>query len=103
MNKSGYKIDEVYWACFDYRTLAASILRKAYEGGMRYFDTARAYSDSEEKLGEAFGNGKVDRRKIVIATKTASKTPEGFWKDLDTSLDKLKTDKLRSLYYEMSL
>ena len=30
---------------------AVSILRRAYEGGMRYFDTARAYSDSEEKLG----------------------------------------------------
>ena len=28
---------------------AVRILRKAYEGGMRFFDTARAYSDSEEK------------------------------------------------------
>ena len=33
---------------------AAAILRHAYDGGMRFFDTARAYSDSEEKLGEAF-------------------------------------------------
>ena len=33
---------------------AAAILRRAYDGGMRFFDTARAYSDSEEKLGEAF-------------------------------------------------
>jgi len=33
---------------------AVQILRKAYEGGMRWFDTARAYSDSEEKLGLAF-------------------------------------------------
>lgn len=71
---------------------AVTILRKAYEGGMRYFDTARAYSDSEEKLGEAFGNGKIDREKIVIATKTASKTPEDFWKDLETSLNTLKTE-----------
>ena len=30
-----------------------TIIRKAYDGGMRFFDTARAYSDSEEKLGEA--------------------------------------------------
>ena len=29
---------------------AIRILRKAYDGGMRFFDTARAYSDSEEKL-----------------------------------------------------
>ena len=40
---------------------AVRILRKAYEGGIRFFDTARAYSDSEEKLGEAFGNGYIDR------------------------------------------
>ena len=33
---------------------AVKILRKAYDGGMRFFDTARAYSDSEEKMGEAF-------------------------------------------------
>lgn len=71
---------------------AAKILRKAYDGGMRFFDTARAYSDSEIKLGEAFGDGKVKRSQIVIATKTAAKTPEDFWKDLNTSLNNLKTD-----------
>ena len=67
------------------------ILRKAYEGGITYFDTARAYSDSEEKLGEAFGNNGI-REKIFIATKTAAKTPDAFWKDLETSLKNLKTD-----------
>ena len=29
---------------------AVGILRNAYKGGMRFFDTARAYSDSEIKL-----------------------------------------------------
>ena len=71
---------------------AVDILRKAYSGGMRFFDTARAYSDSEEKLGEAFGNGYIKRDEIIIATKTPARTPEDFWKDLDTSLNKLKTD-----------
>ena len=32
---------------------AAVLLKKAYDGGIRYFDTARAYSDSEEKIGYA--------------------------------------------------
>ncbi|MBE6121712.1 MAG: aldo/keto reductase [Erysipelotrichaceae bacterium] len=68
---------------------AVHILRKAYEGGMRYFDTARAYSDSEEKLGNAFAGM---RDKVFIATKTHAKTPEGFRKDLETSLAKLRTD-----------
>ena len=68
---------------------AAKILRRAYEGGMVYFDTARAYSDSEEKMGYAFQGM---RDKIYIATKTMAKTPEQFWEDLDTSLRLLKTD-----------
>ncbi len=68
---------------------AAALLRRAYEGGMTYFDTARAYSDSEEKIGAALSDV---RDRIVIATKTAASTPEGFWKDLETSLRTLRTD-----------
>ena len=68
---------------------AVKILRKAYEGGMTYFDTARYYSDSEHKLGLAFSD---IRDKIFIATKTGAVTAEGFWKDLETSLKELKTD-----------
>lgn len=68
---------------------AVTILRKAYEGGMCFFDTARAYTDSEAKLGKAF-EGMRDR--IVIATKTTAHTPEEFWKQLNTSLELLKTD-----------
>ena len=71
---------------------AVRILRKAYDGGMTFFDTARAYSDSEEKLGAAFSP--EIRRNIFIASKTAAKTPEGFWKDLETTLHNLKTDYL---------
>ena len=68
---------------------AVSLVRQAYEGGMRYFDTARAYSDSEEKLGDAF---KGIRDKVFIATKTMARTPEEFWEQLDTSLHNLQTD-----------
>lgn len=71
---------------------AVKILRKAYDGGMRFFDTARAYTDSEVKVGAAFGDGYVKRDEIIIATKTAAKTPEEFWQHLETSLNNLKTD-----------
>ncbi len=71
---------------------AVDLLRNAYQGGMRFFDTARAYSDSEEKIGAAFGNGWLDRSDVILTTKTAAKTPEQFWKDLETSLQNLKTD-----------
>ena len=69
--------------------LAVRLLRRAYEGGMVYFDTARAYSNSEERVGKAFAGM---REKVVIATKTLARTPEGFWADLETSLRMLQTD-----------
>lgn len=68
---------------------AVTLVRKAYQGGMRFFDTARAYSDSEEKLGEAL---KGIREQVVVATKTTARDTEGFWKDLHTSLELLQTD-----------
>ncbi|MBP3333250.1 MAG: aldo/keto reductase [Clostridia bacterium] len=67
---------------------ACRILRKAYDGGINYFDTARVYTDSEEKLGKALADV---RENIIISTKTMSVTVEGFWKDLNTSLSLLKT------------
>ena len=74
---------------------ATTILRKAYDQGIRFFDSARWYSDSEEKLGNALSDVRKD---IYIATKTGSTTVEGFWKDLETSLNNLKTDYI-DLYY----
>ena len=81
---------------------AVHILRRAYEGGMRYFDTARAYSNSEEKLGLAFGEGYVPRESFFIATKTTSTSPEGFRKDLETSLAMLKTDYVDVYQFHMA-
>lgn len=71
--------------------MAKHLLLKAYDGGMRFFDTARAYSNSEEKMGQAFEGM---RDKIYIASKTTATTVEGFWKDLETTLTNLKTDYL---------
>ena len=68
---------------------AVYLLQKAYNAGMTYFDTARDYSDSEEKMGIAF-EGIRDR--IFIATKTHETTPDGIKKDIEISLSKLKTD-----------
>lgn len=70
---------------------AVRLLRRAYDGGMTFFDTARAYSDSEIKVGKAFEGM---RDKVFIASKTMAKTPEKFWEDLDTTLTNLRTDYL---------
>lgn len=68
---------------------AIKILRRAYEGGMTFFDTARLYSDSEEKIGLALSDV---RDKIHIATKTQAKTPDDVKAEIETSLKNLRTD-----------
>ena len=68
---------------------AGRILRRAYEGGFRFFDTARAYTDSEEKIGLALSDVRKD---LFIATKTMAKNTEEMKEQLETSLRNLKTD-----------
>ena len=68
---------------------AGLLLQKAYEHGINFFDTARFYTDSEEKIGEALSGV---RDKIIIATKTGATDAAGFWKDLEISLNNMKTD-----------
>ena len=68
---------------------AAHLLRKAYDGGINYFDTARFYTDSEEKIGYALSDV---RENIVISTKTMRTDVEGFWRELHESLSLLRTD-----------
>ncbi len=68
---------------------AVRLLRTAYEGGMTFFDTARAYSDSEEKIGLALSDV---RENIFIATKTMATDTEQLKAQLEKSLEMLKTD-----------
>lgn len=68
---------------------AVKLIRKAYAAGINFFDTARWYTDSEIKLGEALEG---IRDKVYIATKTGATTAEEFWANLKTSLNNLRTD-----------
>ncbi len=70
---------------------AIKLFRKAYDNGVRFYDTARFYTDSEEKLGLAFEGM---RDKVYIASKTGAQTADGLWADLEISLNNLKTDYL---------
>jgi predicted aldo/keto reductase-like oxidoreductase len=68
---------------------ACGLLRRAYEAGFRFFDTANAYTDSEKKIGMALSDVRDD---IFIATKTGARDVETFWKNLEQSLRMMKTD-----------
>ena len=69
---------------------AVRLIHMALRGGVNFFDTARAYSDSEEKLGAAFAG--IDRGSYYLATKTAAKTGEQLRTELAVSLNNLRTD-----------
>lgn len=70
---------------------AVYLLHKAYDHGIDFYDTARFYTDSEKKLGRAFGGM---REKIYLASKTMAQNVEDFWKDLEETLWNLQTDYL---------
>lgn len=68
---------------------AVAIVRRALYGGITFFDTARLYSDSEEKLGAALAGR---RGEVILATKTPATDAASFWRDLEASLAALQTD-----------
>lgn len=93
LGRTGIKSDKNAFGALPIQRLpkeeAARLLQKAQQSGITFFDTARSYSDSEEKIGYALAGV---REKITIATKTPALTAQSFWRDLDCSLSLLKTD-----------
>lgn len=72
---------------------ADALIMQAYESGITFFDTARFYTDSEEKLGRTFASRGL-RDKVYIASKTMCNSVEDFWSHLETTLKNLQTDYL---------
>jgi len=93
LGKTGLKITRMGYGALPIQRKSMDesfpILRKAYESGVTFFDTARAYSDSEEKLGNALSDV---RENIIIATKSHGKTSQEIKQHLETSLSNLKTN-----------
>lgn len=93
LGKTGLKVNKNGFGALPIQRIskedAAALLQKAFQNGINYFDTARAYSDSEEKMGAALHEV---RDQIIISTKTAAQNGEDLWKDLEMSLEKLQTD-----------
>ena len=93
LGKTGLKATKPAMGCLPLqrcsKEYAVRLLQAAYDGGIRFFDTANVYTDSEEKIGLALSGV---RDKIVLATKSHAKTKEGVLTHIQNSLKMLKTD-----------
>ena len=68
---------------------AVKLVRRAYESGINYFDTANAYTDSEEKLGDALHDV---RQEVIISTKSGGSDKKTVQAHIEESLRRLRTD-----------
>jgi aryl-alcohol dehydrogenase-like predicted oxidoreductase len=70
---------------------AVSIVQRALELGINYFDTARSYRDAEIKIGLALEG---QRERALISSKTGARLRDDAWRELEESLQRLQTDYL---------
>jgi uncharacterized protein len=95
LGKTGLKVTHVGFGCMI--TSDASVIERAADIGITYFDTARVYqSGNNERMVGAALKGK--RQSITLSSKSGGKTKEAALADLDTSLRELATDHLDIWY-----
>ncbi|MCI8399086.1 MAG: aldo/keto reductase [Oscillibacter sp.] len=75
---------------------AARLVRRAYDAGINYFDTANAYTDSEEKLGMAFEG---IRQNVIISTKSGGADKKTVLSHIEDSLRRMRTDYIDLLQF----
>jgi len=70
------------------------MLRQAVKWGVTYWDTAPSYQGgkSEKGFGKYFGKYPQDRQRIFLVTKSGAWTINGMTEELNTSLERMKTD-----------
>ena len=89
LGRTGLKVTTVGFGCMI--TADPSVIERAADMGINYFDTARGYQhgNNERMVGAALA---AKRKQIVLSTKSAAPNKEGLLADLDTSLRELNTD-----------
>ena len=68
---------------------AAALIEYAIDKGINFIDTARAYTDSEAKIGQVLPK---HRDQVIIATKAMSRDKAGMLKEIDESLRNLQVE-----------
>ncbi len=68
---------------------AIQVVKRCYDLGINYYDTARGYTNSEERIGKALEDV---RENVILATKSHRRNSEGIVEELETSLKNLRTN-----------
>ncbi len=89
LGRTGLKVTTLGFGCMI--TSDPSVIERAADIGINYFDTARGYQhgNNERMVGAALG---ARRKQVILSTKSGAENKEGLLKDLDTSLRELNTD-----------
>lgn len=93
LGKTGMRVSRIGFGGIPIQHLnqneADEVINKALEMDINFFDTARAYTESEKLMGNAL---KGHREGIFIATKSAIRDKDGMFSEVETSLKNLQTD-----------
>ena len=93
LGRTGLSVTKVSFGALPIQRISVAestrILQRAYDAGINFFDTANAYTDSEEKIGVALSHV---RDKIILATKSAPTSAAVVQRNLELSLRRMKTD-----------
>ncbi len=70
---------------------AVAVVQHCLDQGVNFIDTARVYSNSEERIGKAL-SGRRDG--VIVASKSQARDRAGFLADVDHSLQQLQMDRI---------
>jgi aryl-alcohol dehydrogenase-like predicted oxidoreductase len=93
--KTGLTVSRTGFGCIPIQRISyeesTALLRRAYDQGITLYDTANAYTTSEDRIGTALHDV---RDKIVLCTKSFPGSPDKVMENIENSLQKLRTDYL---------
>ena len=89
LGRTGLKVTTVGFGCMI--TSDGSVIERAVDAGVTYFDTARSYQNgnNERMVGAALG---AKRKQVVLSTKTHAPDKATMLAHIDKSLKELNTD-----------
>ena len=92
--KSGIRVPILSFGGSLNTSMSPLLLRQAVKWGVTYWDTAHSYmgGKSEKGIGKYFSKFPEDRKNIFLVTKSHAWTLAGMTKDLNDSLERMKTD-----------